>query len=65
MRLIPRKNYLDFLKRHKDKQIIKVVSGIRRCGKSTLFHLFKEELLKEGVNRENIIFSIKPYCRAG
>ena len=55
MRLIPRKNYLDFLKRHKDKQIIKVVSGIRRCGKSTLFHLFKEELLKEGVNRENII----------
>lgn len=55
MRLIQRNNYLDFLKRHKDKKIIKVVSGIRRCGKSTLFQLFREELLKEGVSKENII----------
>ena len=55
MRLIQRKNYLDFLNRHKGKKIIKVVSGIRRCGKSTLFQLFRENLLKEGVSKENII----------
>lgn len=55
MRLIQRNSYLEFLQRHKDKKIIKVVSGIRRCGKSTLFQLFRDELLKEGVNQENII----------
>ena len=35
--------------------MIKVVSGIRRCGKSTLFDLFKEELLADGVEKEQII----------
>ena len=42
MQLIPRKEYLDWLCRWQDKQIIKVVSGVRRCGKSTLFTLFKQ-----------------------
>ena len=36
---IDRKEYLDFLIKSKDKQIIKVVSGVRRCGKSTLFEI--------------------------
>ena len=34
MSLVSRPYYLDFLRRHKDRPIIKVVSGIRRCGKS-------------------------------
>lgn len=53
--LIPRKQYLDTLVRLKDKQLIKIVTGIRRCGKSTLFDLYQEYLLNNGVKRENII----------
>lgn len=54
-RLIPRKQYLDTLVRLKDKRLIKIVTGIRRCGKSTLFDLYQEYLLNNGVKRENII----------
>ena len=53
--MIERTEYLDFLKKLKDKQIIKVVTGIRRCGKSTLFTLFKKYLLSEGVSEKQII----------
>lgn len=52
---IKRKSYLDFLLRWKDKQIIKVISGIRRCGKSTLFDIYKDYLLNEGVHEKQII----------
>ena len=38
--MIDRTEYLEQLKRFKDKNLIKVVTGIRRCGKSTLFELF-------------------------
>ena len=38
--MIDRTEYLEQLKRFKDKDLIKVVTGIRRCGKSTLFELF-------------------------
>lgn len=55
MQLIPRKEYLDWLCRWRDKQIIKVVSGVRRCGKSTLFTLFKQNLLKRGIDEKQII----------
>jgi len=53
--MIERKLYLDFLKKLKDKKIIKVVTGIRRCGKSTLFTLYKEYLLKNNVDKNQII----------
>lgn len=53
--LIPRDQYMDFLVRYRDKQIIKVISGIRRCGKSTLFELFKEYLFSQGVDSSQII----------
>ncbi len=55
MKYIERNNYLNFLLNHKDKQIIKVVSGIRRCGKSTLFEIYKEFLLNSGINKKQII----------
>ena len=54
-KLIKRKEYLDFLIKLKDKNIIKVVTGIRRCGKSTLFELYKKYLLENGVKDEQII----------
>ena len=53
--LIQRDDYLNFLMEWKDKQIIKVISGIRRCGKSTLFELFCAKLQNEGVQSEQII----------
>ena len=53
--MIDRNEYLDILKRFKDKEIIKVITGIRRCGKSTLLELYKTYLLNNGVDEEQII----------
>lgn len=53
--MIERPEYLNFLIRWKEKQIIKVVSGIRRCGKSTLFEIYEQYLLKNGVDKCQII----------
>ena len=53
--MIERKEYLDFLIKLKDLNIIKVVTGIRRCGKSTLFELYKNYLLNNGVEESQII----------
>ena len=53
--LINREEYLNQLIAFKDKQLIKVVTGIRRCGKSTLFELYKEYLLSAGVDEKQII----------
>lgn len=55
--MINRENYLEKLRQLKDKQIIKVITGVRRSGKSTLFELFRKELIKNGVY-ENQIQSI-------
>ena len=53
--LIQRPEYLRFLKEWRDHQIIKVVTGIRRCGKSTLLDLYRNFLLEDGISREQII----------
>lgn len=53
---INRQTYLDFLIRNKDRQIIKVVSGIRRCGKSTLFEIYRDWLLANGIESSQLIF---------
>ena len=53
--LIQRPDYLNFLIEWKDQQIIKVVTGIRRCGKSTLFDLFRDYLYSVGVEEVQII----------
>ena len=54
-KLIPRPTYLEQLKNFKDKQLIKVVTGIRRCGKSTLFDLYCDYLKGQGILPEQII----------
>lgn len=54
-RYVTRTEYLDFLKRHQGKQIIKVVSGVRRSGKTILFSQFQEYLRSSGVAPEQII----------
>jgi uncharacterized protein len=47
--------YLSQLVQYKDKPLIKVVTGIRRCGKSTLLSLFSNHLVDTGIAKENII----------
>ena len=53
--MIKRPEYLDTLIRFKDKDLIKVVTGIRRCGKSTLFDLYCDYLKEQGIEEEQII----------
>ena len=53
--MIARKEYLENLLSYKDNKIIKVITGLRRCGKSTLLHLFEEYLIKSGVSADRII----------
>lgn len=53
--MIKRNIYLDNISSFREKQLIKVVTGIRRCGKSTLFELYQEYLLGDGVAPEQII----------
>lgn len=53
--MINRKQYLDQLIGFRDKQLIKVITGVRRCGKSTLMELFQQYLVSIGVTKEQII----------
>lgn len=53
--MIRRDEYLEKLNRFRDKQLIKVITGIRRCGKSTLLEMYKEILLNDGVDNNQII----------
>ena len=53
--MINRPEYLNELLRFKDKKLIKVISGIRRCGKSTLFEIYKQKLLEDGIMEDRII----------
>ncbi len=55
MKRIDRDNYLSILKNFKDQQIIKVISGIRRCGKSTLLEIYQDYLINNGVSKNQII----------
>lgn len=50
-----RDTYLNRLKEAKDTPFIKIISGVRRCGKSTLLDLFESYLLSSGIGREKII----------
>lgn len=53
--MVERKEYLEKLKLWKDEQVIKVVTGIRRCGKSTLLMQYQEYLKQSGVDADRII----------
>ncbi len=53
--LVERKEYLNQLIEWKDEQVIKVVTGIRRCGKSTLLLLFQQWMKANGITEEQIV----------
>lgn len=54
-RLINRNEYLNKLIGFKDNKIIKIITGIRRCGKSTLLEMFRNYLYEQGINQEQTI----------
>lgn len=55
MKRLERKEYLQKLDAFRDKQLIKVITGVRRCGKSTLLEMYQEQLRQDGVAPEQII----------
>ena len=56
MKRIERTSYLDKLIAFKDKELIKVITGIRRCGKSTLMQIFRDWLMQHGVSDDQIVY---------
>lgn len=56
MKRIERHNYLQKLIAFKDKKLIKVITGIRRCGKSTIMEIYRDWLIAHGVMQEQIIY---------
>ncbi len=56
MKRMERREYLSKLKRFRDKKLIKVVTGIRRCGKSTLMEKYRDWLITQGVSSGRIVF---------
>jgi len=54
--MVQRKQYMEKLKKLKDTKIIKIVTGVRRCGKSTLLLMFREYLRDRGVEDVQIVF---------
>ncbi|MDD5604065.1 MAG: ATP-binding protein [Eubacteriales bacterium] len=53
--MIIRPQYLDLLKTYRDIPLVKVLAGIRRCGKSTILEMLKEDLKKNGVAADHIV----------
>lgn len=54
--MVKREEYFNKLLKYKDKKLIKVITGIRRCGKSTLLKMFRDYLLDNAVDEKQIIF---------
>ncbi len=53
--MIIRTRYLDILKTYRDVPLVKILSGIRRCGKSTILDMLEKDLLESGVSADHII----------
>ena len=54
--MIIRNEYLEKLLTYKDAPLVKILAGIRRCGKSTILEMLRKELINQGVAENNIIF---------
>jgi len=53
---IPRPHYLEILREFRDKPFVKVITGMRRCGKSTLMMMFRQEVIDSGVPENDTLF---------
>jgi predicted AAA+ superfamily ATPase len=54
--MIQRNRYLDALKSLKNKNFIKILTGVRRCGKSTVMQMFRDYLIANGIKSSQIVF---------
>lgn len=54
--MIERENYISILEKWKGKQVIKIITGIRRCGKSTVLKMYREKLISTGTDESQIIY---------
>ena len=54
-KIVPRPSYIEHLHKWRDRDVIKVVTGVRRCGKSTILELFRNELLRSGIAANQIV----------
>ncbi|MBR3732754.1 MAG: AAA family ATPase [Spirochaetales bacterium] len=52
---INRQSYINQLDKYRNIQLVKILSGIRRCGKSTLLEMYKQHLLRNGIPSSHII----------
>ncbi len=53
--MIQRERYMQEIRDFMDKPVVKIITGMRRCGKSALLELTREELRRRGVQEQNII----------
>ena len=53
--MIVRPYYLDLLKTYRDVPLVKILAGIRRCGKSTILDMLKDNLLGSGISKDHVI----------
>ncbi|WP_461484891.1 AAA family ATPase, partial [Pedobacter sp.] len=56
MKQVVRQDYLDTLIGLRDKNLIKMLTGVRRCGKSTVMQMFCDYLKMQGVKNKQIVF---------
>ena len=53
--MIIRSNYMNTLKTYRDVSLVKILAGIRRCGKSTILDMLQEDLIESGIAADHII----------
>ena len=54
--MIERTQYLKALRTYRDVPLVKILAGIRRCGKSTILEMLRADLLKDGIREDHVIF---------
>ncbi len=53
--MIVRPHYLDMLKTYRDVPLVKILAGVRRCGKSTILDMLRDDLKSSGISGDRII----------
>lgn len=53
--MIVRPHYMNVLKTYRDVPLVKILAGIRRCGKSTILEMLEDDLIKNGIRADHII----------
>ena len=63
--MINRPDYIAAIEPFIDKPLVKILAGIRRCGKSTIFEMLREELLRRGIGEDQIVCKRSEERRVG